>query len=433
MTHIGIGIIGIVLLFILLFSGMPIGFVMGIVGFLGFGYIVGFSGALNQLGMSIFASFSDYNLSVIPLFVFMGELAFVAGLSSSLYSTAYKWFSRLPGGLAMATVAGCAGFAAICGSSTATAATIGTVALPEMRKYGYDSALATGATAAGGTIGILIPPSIGFVIYGLITQTSISELFLAGILPGLLLVTLFTLTIAIIIKISPQKGPKGESVSLIKKIISLKDVWGMLVLFLGVIGGLYLGVFTPTEAAAIGSFGAIVIALIRRSLSWSGLKSALRSTGQTTVMVFVIMFGAAIFSYFLTVTRIPTTLAETVAGLSISPYVTFAVISIIYLILGCMMDIFSIIILTVPIIFPVIISLGFDPIWFGVIMVIEMEMGLITPPVGVNLFVIKGVAKDIPLFTVARGALPFVAAMIIGIVILVVFPQIATFLPGTMK
>jgi len=397
-----VGIIGIGVMVLLFFSRMPIGFVMLLVGFLGFSHLRSVEKAIGMLGMAVYGSVSVYDLSVIPLFLLMGQFAFYGGLSRDFYFTMYRWLGRLPGGLAIATIGGCAGFAAV------------------------------GSIAAGGTLGILIPPSIAFVVYGIITSTPIGPLLLSGFLPGLLLAGLFMLLIYIMARRNPTIGPPGPPVSLREKVASLKGGWGILSLFILVIGGIYSGVFTPTEGAAFGAFAALVLSLGRRSLSWQNFLDTLLSTGKTSAMIFAILIGASVFSYFIAVTKIPSLLADTIAGLGVHRLVILSLILFMYVILGCLMEAFSMVILTMPIIFPIIQKLGFDPIWFGVLIVIMIEMGMITPPVGLNVFVMQGVARDVPLYTIFRGAAPFVLAMVVCIIILIIFPSIALFLPGIM-
>lgn len=432
MSSVIVGVIGIVVLLWLMLCMMPIGFVMALVGFLGFAYLVSWDAAVGAVGLIVYDAGTSYTLSVIPLFVLMGQFAFKSGMSEEMYLSIYKWIGRFPGGLAMATIGGCAGFAAVTGSTLATAATMGSVALPEMRKYHYSPKLALGSIAAGGTLGILIPPSIAFVIYGILTEQSIGKLFLAGIFPGLLLAFLFMATIYVISRIKPNMGPPGPAVGFREKLISLKGTWMILTLFIIVMGGLYSGIFVPTEAAAVGAFGALAIAISKRSLSKRDFLEGLFSTGQFTAMVFIVIMGAMIFNVFLARSRIPFLLADMIVGVGASKYLILGVILFMYLILGCIMESYSMIVLTVPIIFPAIEKLGFDPIWYGVLMVIMIEMGMITPPVGLNVFVLRGVAKDVPMSSVFVGALPFVLAMILGIIILIIFPQIALFLPYSM-
>jgi len=433
MSSVIIGIIGIVVLLLLMLSKMPIGFVMGLVGFLGFAYLVSWDASMGAVALSMYNAGTSYPLSVIPLFVLMGQFAFRSRMSEEMYLSIYKWLGHFPGGLAMATIGGCAAFAAVTGSTVATAVTMGSVALPEIRRYHYDPKLALGSIAAGGTLGILIPPSIAFVIYGILTEQSIGKLFLAGVFPGLLLALLFMITIYVISRIKPEMGPPAPRVSIREKVVSLKGTWMILVLFIVVMGGLYSGIFVPTEAAAVGAFGALVIALSKRSLSRKDFLDSVFSTGQFTAMIFIVIIGAMIFNIFLARSKIPFILAEMITGLGVSKYVVLALILFMYLILGCIMEAYSMIVLTVPILFPVIEKMGFDPIWYGVLMVIIIEMGMITPPVGLNVFVLRGVAEDVPIGSIFLGAMPFVLAMAIGIVIIIIFPQIALFLPFSMK
>lgn len=432
MSPILIGILGIIILFILMASGMNVGIAMAGSGFLGLFYILGFSQALSIFGVAPYRTGAAYTMSVIPLFVLMGNLSFYAGVSDDLYKTTYKLFGHFPGGLAMATTMGCAGFAATCGSSVATAVTMGSIAIPEMTKYKYAPSLAAGSLAAGGTLGILIPPSIGFIIYSMLTDESIGKLFIAGVLPGILLTLLFVLTIYVNVRRDLILGPPGPRFSLREKIAALKGIWSALSLFILVIGGLYGGIFTPTEAGGMGAFGAFLLIAGRGKLTLRNLANVLMETGKVTAMCFIILTGANVFGYFMAVTRIPNALADLAIGLPFPPMLIIIFILIIYLALGCVMDSIAMIVLTVPIFYPVVMELGFDPIWFGVIMVIVMEMALITPPVGMNVFAIAGVARGIPLYSIFRGVLPFLAAMVICVAFLMAIPQIATFLPGLM-
>ena len=362
----------------------------------------------------------------------MGQFAFVSGISTDIYKTVYNWMGHLRGGLAMATVLACAFFAAVSGSSLATGATMGMVAIPEMLKYKYDPSLATGCVAAGGTLGILIPPSIGFVIYGILTEQSIGKLLMAGLLPGILLSALFILVILIMCAFKPELGPRGPMTAWSVKIKSLSGTWGMLLLFLIVIGGIYTGMFTPTEAAGIGAFGALVIALLKRKLTWPRCVLCLSETGKMTAFIFLIIIGASVFSYFLALTGLPTTLSAFMTSLPLPRGLIFFAIILVYMILGCIMEVYSIMILTLPIIFPIVEGLQFDPIWFGVIMVIVLEIGLITPPIGLNVFVLKGAAPDIEVETIFKGIWPFFAAAILAMIIISIFPQIALFIPSRM-
>jgi len=433
MEPLTVGYIGIGILILLIFSGIPIGVAMGAVGVAGMAYIAGGGAGLGLLQRVPYDTTANFALSVVPLFILMGAFCFYAGISQDLYRTVYRWLGHQRGGLAMATVGACAGFAAVSGSSLATAATMGTVALPEMRKYKYDDRLATGAIAAGGTIGILIPPSIILIIYGLITEQSIGELFLAGFIPGILEAVFYMVTIYFLTLRNPLLGPRGPQTTFIEKVTALKDTWIVLALFVLVIGGIYLGVFSPSEAGGVGAFGAFLFALGRRRLGWKSFFSSLVETGKTTAMIFIILIGASLLGYFLAVTRLPFELADFVATLPVNRYIILALILVVYIFLGCVMDSMAMILLTVPIFFPVILALGFDPIWFGIIVVRVTEMGQITPPVGINVYVIKGVAKDVPMTTIFRGIIPFFIADIFHVALLIAVPQLSLLLPGLMR
>ncbi len=432
MQPIVVGYIGIGVLIILLFSGLHIGVVMGLIGFVGMIYLNGWLGGLGVLKTTPYTTFASYDFSVIPLFVLMGEFCFHGNISGDLYAVAHKFLGSLKGGLAMATIGACAAFAAVSGSSVATAATMTTVALPEMKKYSYDPSLATGSLAAGGTIGILIPPSVIMVIYGMITQQSIGQLFMAGFIPGILQALMFIAVIGFLCQRNPRLGPAAAPSPFWDKIKSLKNTWIVILLFLLVIGGIYFGVFSPTEGAGIGATGAFLFALGRRKLGWKQFKSSTLETLRTSGMIFFIMVGAYILGYFFAVTRLPNELSNLVAGFHINRYIIWTFIVILYLILGCIMDSLAMVLLTVPIIFPLMCGpggLGFDPIWFGIMIVIIAEMGLITPPVGMNVFVIKGMAPEVPTFTIFKGILPFLYVDLFEILILTAFPIIVLWLP----
>lgn len=427
------GVIGIGLLVVLFLLRMPVAFAMALTGFAGFAYLTTPVAALNLLAIDIFESFSSYPLSVIPMFILMGAFAFAAGISQRLYGTTYTWIGHYRGGLTIATVFACAAFGAICGSSTATAAIMGKIALPEMKKYNYDDSLATGTVAAAGTLGILIPPSTVLIVYGILTEQSIGKLFVAGILPGILLTILFAATVALLCWRKPAIGPPGAPSTWKEKLKALTGIFEALLLFLLAIGGLFLGWFSPTQAGAIGAGGALVIGLARRQLTWQTFIEACREGLQTSCMVIFIITGAIIFGHFMAVSRIPFLLAEWLGGLPIHPMAVMGVIILIYFIGGFFMDSMGLIVVTIPIFFPIVMKLGFDPIWFGVIMVLVCEMGVITPPVGVNVFVIQGISPDVPLESIFKGIFPFLAALIIVTVILVIFPQIATYLPNLIR
>lgn len=428
-----IGIIGIIALFVLIFSRMPVGFLMALIGFFGFSAIVSVDASLNLLAKDTFSVFSSYNLTVIPLFVLMGQLAFHSGISSRLFDSAYKFIGNLPGGLAIATIGACAAFAAICGSTNATAATMGAATLPEMKRYNYKPELATGVVAAGGSLGILIPPSVIFIVYGILTEQSIGKLFLAGILPGIVLTLMFIASILIWTTLKPELGPRGPKTSFREKIASLSGVAETIIIFIMVMGGLFAGFFTPTEAGAVGAFSTLVIAMIRRNLTWKGFVSALFETTRTTCMILVIVAGATIFGHFLAVSRIPYDIANWISSFQLPSAIIMSMIILVYFIGGCFIDSLALIMLTIPIFYPVVLKFGYDPIWFGVIIVLITQIGVITPPVGVNVYVVSGVARDVPLNVIFKGVIPMLIALIITTFLLIPFPQIALWLPGFIK
>lgn len=430
MSSVTIGIIGIVILLIIFLLRMPVGFAMAFVGFIGFSYLVSPEAGFSILARDVFHTFSSYSLTVIPMFVFMGSIAAASGMSRRLYDASYSLLGNLRGGLAIATVAGCAGFAAICGSTNATAAAMGRVSLPEMKRYNYADSLATGSVAAAGSLGILIPPSTIFIIYGIMTEQSIGKLFIAGVLPGLILATLFVLVIVLLCRHNPDLAPVGAATNWKEKMNGLAGVTETLVLFALVIVGLFFGWFSPTQAGGAGAAGALLIGLASRQLTWQGFLDAIKDALRITCMVMIIVTGATVFGHFMAVAKIPLVLADWVAGLPLPSMAIMGVIVLIYLLGGCFMDALALITLTIPIIYPVVLALGFNPIWFGVIIVLVTEMGVITPPVGVNVYVIKGIAEDVPLETIFKGILPFLLALVVTIGILMGFPQIATFLPS---
>ena len=430
MSPVTIGIIGIVVLIAIFLLRMPVGFAMAAVGLVGFSYLVSPEAGLSIVARDVFHTFSSYSLTVIPMFVLMGSIAFASGMSRRLYDAGYSLVGRLRGGLAMATVVGCAGFAAISGSTNATAAAMGRVSLPEMKRYNYADSLATGSVAAAGSLGILIPPSTIFIIYGIMTEQSIGKLFVAGVLPGLVLAILFIMVVALVCWRDPSLAPTGAATNWKEKIAGLTGISEMLVLFGLVIGGLFLGWFSPTQAGGAGAAGALVIGLVRRQLTWQGFLGAVKDALRITCMVMIIVAGAVVFGHFIAVAKIPLMLAAWVVGLPLPPVAIMGVIVLIYLLGGCFMDALALITLTIPIFYPAVLALGFDPIWFGVIIVLVTEMGVITPPVGVNVYVIKGIAEGVPLETIFKGILPFLGALAVAIGILMAFPQIATYLPS---
>ncbi len=432
MEPISIAVLGIILLIILLAMGMNIGITMFAVGFLGCLMIRDWNAAIGVLKTVPFNQSMTYSYTVIPLFVLMGQFAFHSGMSADLFDCANKWLGGLKGGLSMATIMACAGFAAICGSTAATAATMGVVALPEMRKAGYNDGLSTGSIAAGGTLGILIPPSTGFIIYGIVAEQSIGKLFMAGIIPGIVLAVCYMISVSVQVKIRPELAPPTNKFGFKEKLIALKGGAAMIALFLIVIGGMFINLFTANEAAAVGASLALIYLIARRRFSLKVLIACLRDTVKTSAMVFLIMIGAYVFGSFLAIARLPMTLAAFVEGLAVSRYVILAVIVLLYAVMGCLMDSLAMVMLTVPIFLPIIMGLGFDPIWYGVLMIMVMEMGLITPPVGMNVYIVAGVAKDVPLTRIFRGVTPMVFAMLVAIVIVIALPQLSLWLPSFM-
>jgi len=423
------GIVGMFVLFIAFLSGLPIISSLIVVGFLGMSYLRGAPAGLSIMGSSPFSTASHFTFSVIPLFVLMGEFCFFSGIGTDLYQMAYRWFGHFPGGLSMGTVVGCGGFAAVCGDSMATAVTMGAVALPEMKRFQYDPRLAVGCVAAGGTLGVLIPPSLAFILYALLTDQSIATLFIAGIIPGILLISLFLLTIYVMARRNPLLGPPGPATTWPEKMASLKGVWATLVLFALVIGGMYAGVFTPTEGGGIGAFGALIIGIARRRLRWHSIVSSLLEAGKISAVCISILIGANIFGYFLASSKLPLELAGYVAQLAVPALLILIIILIIYLFLGCLMPAIPMLVLTVPIFYPVVTALGYDPIWFGVLMVLMFEMAVITPPMGINVLALRAVATDVDLGVMFKGTMPFLIAMMLCVAILIVLPDFALFLP----
>jgi len=428
-----IALLGILLMFILMMLRMPVGFAMLFAGFLGFSFFVSPGAAYSMLSTDLWGSLASYGLSVIPMFVFMGQLAFRSGVTENLYSMAYKWVGNLKGGIALTTIAASTAFAAICGSNSATAATMGTIALPQMKKYGYDPALSTGSVAAGGTLGVVIPPSVVTIVIALQTGQPIALLFIANIIPGLLLAALFLLTVAFVCMKNPEIGPAGPKTTFREKIASLPGVLETLILFLLVIGGLYAGWFTPTEAGAAGSFGALIIALLQRKLDLKSFIQAVTDTLRTSAMVIMLIAGAVVFGRFLTVTRFPFMLAEWAAALPVTPFLILLVVIMIYTLGGALMDALGFLTLSIPIFFPLIVALGYDPVWYTVLITIITTMGAITPPVGVNVFIVKGLSPENSIATVFRGAIWFMVAYLICIALMLLFPQIVLFLPNLLR
>lgn len=433
MTPIQIGIFGCILLFIFLITSIPVAFAMIASGIIGFALIVNPQAAFSMAIADLFETFTSYNLSVIPLFVMMGQVVLHSGISKKLFKTAYVWIGHKKGGLAMATVWACAGFGAICGSGPATAATMASVAIPEMKHYGYSEKLSSGTVAAGGSLGMLIPPSVVFIVYAIMTEQSIQNLFLAGLIPGFLISTLFCVAIFFQCLKNPKDGPAGKKHSWKEKINSLNGVLETLILFIVVMGGMFKGFFTPIEASAIGVAGSFIISIAQRQLSFTKLKQILFETVRTSCMIFFIIAGANIFGRFLAISRIPFSLANFFISLPIPAWSVMLLILIFFLIAGCFIDALALILLAVPIFYPVILDLGFNPIWFGVVAVVITQMGVITPPVGVNVYVVSGMERDIPLTEIFRGVMPFLFMLIIAAIFLICLPEITLFLPNLLK
>jgi tripartite ATP-independent transporter DctM subunit len=429
-----VGVTGIIiLLLVLFFLGMPVGFAMGIVGFCGFCYVISVKAGLNMLGSVLWETFSKYGLTVIPLFIFMGQIAFYSGVNEKLYNVAYKWVGQIRGGIAMATVMACAAFAAICGSNAATAATMTTVALPQMNKYRYEPKLSTGAIACGSTLGVVIPPSVVLIIIGLSTEQSIARLFYGGIGAGIVLAILLTASVYFLCLIHPYWGPVGPKTGFVEKLKSLTGALEMITLFLVVMLGLYFGYFTPAEAGAVGSFFAVLISVVQRRLSWKAFIDSVTDTLRISCMVIVIVAGAMIFGRFLAVTRIPFNIAEWVVGLPVPGGVIMLIIFAIYIVGGAVMDALALLLITIPIFFPVAVHLGYDPIWFGVTITVVTTMGAVTPPVGATTYVVGGMAKGVHLEEVFKGVAYFLPAYLVCIITLMIFPKLVTFLPSLIR
>ena len=432
LSNAAVAVIGFIALFTMMLLRVPVGMAMGLVGVTGFGYLVGFTPAMKLVGQTTMRTVTDYTFGVIPMFLLMGAFVQVSGISRELFRAANTYVGHWRGGLGIATIGACGAFAAISGSSVATAATFSAVAYPEMRRFNYPQSFATGVIAVGGTLGAMLPPSTVLVVYGIITEQDIGKLFIAGIVPGLLAIMLHMTTIFIIGRVRPNFLPQGPASTWRARLLATKDVWSPLLLFLFVIGGLYGGFFVPTEAGAVGAIGAFLIGVIRGKLDREGILQSLLQATRTAAAVFTVLIGALFFGRFLTITQTPQHVTEFFLNLGVGPYGVLALILAMYIVLGCLMDALAMIILTVPIVFPAIQALGFDPIWFGIIIVMTVELGLIHPPVGMNVFVIKSVIKDVSMSTIFLGVLPFVVTDLVRLVILVAVPKLATWLPSAM-
>ncbi len=426
-----LAILGILAMILLVFLGMNMGMSMFFIGLVGYTIASGsFTKALYLFRTVPYTNSSSFSLAVVPLFILMGTFALQSGMSKGLYDCCEKWMGKFPGGLSFATIVACAGFGAICGSTSATVATMGKLALPEMKRFGYDDGFSAATAAAGGTLGYLIPPSTGFILYGIVATASVGRLFAAGIIPGLLLMFAYVIAAGIACKMNPSMAPRGGSYSIGEKVKSLKGLIPIIVLFGAVVGGMFSGIFSANEAAACGAFLAMLYALIRRKLNFKSLIECLTESVKSTAMVYQMMLGAYIFGYFLTITNLPQNLATTVGSLDINRYLVMLMIIAVYIILGMIMDSIAIILVTVPIFLPVATGLGFDPIWFGVVIVMMMCTGCITPPIGLNVFIAAGVSKGTPLTKIFRGVLPYVFAIVIISVLVVLFPPMSTWLPN---
>jgi tripartite ATP-independent transporter DctM subunit len=428
MNEVMAGLIGLVLVLALFFTGIELGFAMAVVGFLGFSYVVSFKAGLNLLAKDVFEVLSSYGFTVIPLFIFMGQIAFNAGVAKRLYDTAYKFIGHIPGGLAMATVGGATAFKAICGSSPATAATFASVAVPEMDRYEYSKKLSTGIVASVGTLGILMPPSVTLIVFGIITEQSIGRLFLAGIIPGLLIAFFFILIIGVWCRIDPGLGPKGQKSSWKDRLNSLPEVLWVGIIFVLVIGGLMNGFFTPTEAGSIGTFAVLLLSLVKKDLTWKGYVKSIQESLRTACMVLMLIVGSTILGHFLAVTKIPMLAADWIIGLQFPRELTMVIIALIYLLGGSFIDDLAFMILATPIFFPVVLKMGYDPIWFGMMIGITVMIGVVIPPVAINVFVVKNITK-VPFGVIYRGVYPFLISLVFCAILLFLFPSLALYLP----
>ncbi|MFN4273661.1 MAG: TRAP transporter large permease [Aliihoeflea sp.] len=427
-----VAVIGLLTVFLLIMLRVPVGVAMLGVGFLGFASISGLRPASFMTAQTAFSTVNSYSLSVVPLFLLMGNLINRSRISTDLYDAAHAALGHYRGGLAQATILACGGFAAISGSSMATTASMAKVAYPSMRRYGYADILSTGSIAAGGTLGILIPPSVVLLVYGILTETSISKLFIAGILPGLLAVALYMLTIAVIARLKPEWGPAGARAGRAERLQKLARVWPVLALFVVVMGGIYGGIFTPTEAAGIGAFGALLFALARRALTWRSLFETLTETAVTSAMIFFVIIGAMVLGNFLNIAGLPSMLRGLIGALDLSPFWVMVTICVIYVLLGMVLESMSMILLTIPILFPIVVGLGFDPVWFGILIVMVVELALITPPIGLNVYMMRSVLPDVPLRTIFAGVFLFLVPDLAKLVLIVLFPGIVLWLPSMM-
>ena len=433
MDPITTGILGLILMLFLIAIGVPIAFSLVAVGAAGMFYVTGIGPTLAQISMIAWDKGSSFVILCVPLYILMGQLVFHTGIATDLYDFVQKWLGRLPGGLAIASVFACAGFGAVTGSSLAAVATMGAIVMPEMKKYKYSDRLATGVLSASGTLGILIPPSIIFVFYGIMTDTSIAALFIAGIVPGIITAVLYSMNVYIRCLINPQIGPVGPAYSWKERVFSLKKVTPVVIIFLVVIGGIYGGVFSPTEASGIGVTGVLLVTIIMGRLTWEKFKQSLLDTGVTSAMIFAILIGGYLFSRFLALTEVTTNLINYIQGLQLDNYLFMLCVMLFFALLGCVLDVFGMLILTLPFLFPIVLQLGYDPVWFGVFAVIMAEIALVTPPIGVNVFIMKNLAPEVAIEDIFKGIMPFLICDFLLVVLLIFFPQIALWLPSTLR
>ncbi len=429
MSEVTIGLLGLAIVLILFLTGIELGFAMALVGFIGFSFLVSAKAGLNLLAKDFFDVFASYGFTVIPLFVLMGQIAFNAGIAKRLYDASYRFIGHIPGGLAMATVAGATVFKAICGSSPATAATFASVAVPEMDRYNYDKKLSTGIVATVGTLGILIPPSVTLIVFGIITEQSIGKLFLAGLVPGLMIAFFFICIIYVWCKLNPALGPKGERSTWKQRFASLPEVLWVVGVFLLVIGGLMYGFFTPTEAGSVGTFAVLLLSIIKRDIGFKGYIKSVMESLRTACMVLMLIAGSTVLGHFLARTKIPMIAADWIVTLPLSPDVIMIIISMLYLLGGSFIDDLAFMVLATPIFYPVIIKLGYDPLWFGMIIAITVMVGVVIPPVAINVFVVRAITKQ-PFSVIYNGVYPFLLSLVFCALLLFLFPQIATFLPN---
>jgi C4-dicarboxylate transporter, DctM subunit len=432
-----IGVLGIVVMILLFLTRMPVAYVMATIGLIGFSMVSSLKGGLNLVAKDFYEVFSNYDLTTVPLFILMGQMAFNSGISRRLYNTAYKFLGGIRGGLSIATVSACTAFGAVCGSSAATAATMATVGLPEMKRFNYADQLSAGSVASGGGLGMIMPPSVVLIVYGILTEQSIGKLFVAGIVPAIVVTMLFIITIMIWCALRPDQGPKGETFSWKERFKSLLDLGETLLVFALVMGGLFFGIFTPTEAAAVGVAGVLLASLFHRQLTWKSFMDALYDSLRTSCMVMMLIAGAVIFGKFMAVTRIPFEIASWIGGFNLPDIVVLAMVVGVYFMGGCFMDSLALVMLTVPIFFPLVQHIGYDPIWFGIIIVMVTEMGVITPPVGINVYVVYGVGRSLPgggikLEDIFKGIFPFLVAVMVGIILFLIFPQLVLWLPNVL-